>query len=76
MAPRWDDMCGELLGEGRGESRGEDLDVASGRWAGATGGGLIVGCFLGMRLRRWLTQSCCSPGLLVSRSSSLAVVMS
>lgn len=76
MAPRWDDKWGELLGEDRGEIRGEDLDVASGGWVWAAEGWLIVGCFLGMRLRRWLTQRCCSSWLLVSKSRSLAVDMS
>lgn len=76
MAPRWADIWGELLGEGRGETRGDERAVASGGLFCTAGGELIVGCFLGMRLRRWLTQRCCSSWELVSRSSSLAVDMS
>ena len=76
MAPRWADIRGELLGEGCGETRGEERDVASWGVFCIAAGGLIVGCFLGMRLRRWLTQRCCSSGELVSKSSSLAVDMS
>lgn len=69
-------MCGEPLGEGRWEILGEERAVASGGEVGPSGGGLMVGCFLGIRLSRWLTQCCCSSWELVSRRSSLAVDMS
>lgn len=72
IAPRCGEICGEPLGDGRGETRGEDRGGASGRWAGTAD----CGCFLGMRLRRWLTHRCCSSRLPVSKSSSLAVDMS
>lgn len=75
MAPRWLDRRGEFLGDGLGEilggERGEDS------WGqGRAAGGLNVGFFLGMRLRRWLTQRCCSSAELVNSSSSLALDMS
>lgn len=76
MAPRWADRWGEFLGEGFGEILGDECDVGSWGQGSAAGEAFNVGVFLGMRLRRWLIQRCCSSAELASSSSSLALDMS